>query len=177
MTFRNGSPRMPYTLVTDETQPALLCRDLSSGICEHQQEPLCRHHHRCKQAEGWWLEQPEPGVLVWRTPSGRTCTTAPAVYPIIAAAALRVADLADPGGAGPNPHHSWAPPLLLLAYIAVVAALGILGHGVVTSWKLRRSRRRLSRRPGPGGHALEGERRASTGAGHDAGDRLTRYAR
>jgi len=23
-----------------------------------------RHHHGCKQAEGWCLEQPEPGVLV-----------------------------------------------------------------------------------------------------------------
>jgi hypothetical protein len=43
--------------------------------------PLCRHHHRCKQAEGWWLDQPEPGVLVWRVPSGRTYTTTPSVYP------------------------------------------------------------------------------------------------
>jgi hypothetical protein len=44
--------------------------------------PLCRHHHRCKQAEGWWLDQPEPGVLVWRTPSGRTYTSTPTVYPV-----------------------------------------------------------------------------------------------
>jgi hypothetical protein len=43
--------------------------------------PLCRHHHRCKQAEGWWLEQPEPGVLIWRVPSGRSYATAPTVYP------------------------------------------------------------------------------------------------
>ena len=42
--------------------------------------PLCRHHHRCKQAEGWSLEQPDPGVLVWRTPAGRTHLTTPAVY-------------------------------------------------------------------------------------------------
>jgi hypothetical protein len=42
--------------------------------------PLCRHHHRCKQAEGWWLDQPEPGVLVWRVPSGRTYTTTPTEY-------------------------------------------------------------------------------------------------
>jgi hypothetical protein len=42
--------------------------------------PLCRHHHRCKQAEGWWLEQPEPGVLKWRVPSGRTHSTTPTVY-------------------------------------------------------------------------------------------------
>jgi len=44
--------------------------------------PLCRHHHRCKQAQGWWLDQPEPGVLQWRTPAGRTHTTTPTVYPI-----------------------------------------------------------------------------------------------
>jgi Domain of unknown function (DUF222) len=44
--------------------------------------PLCRHHHRCKQAEGWWLEQPEPGVLKWRVPSGRTFATTPTEYPI-----------------------------------------------------------------------------------------------
>jgi len=42
--------------------------------------PLCRHHHRCKQAEGWWLDQPEPGVLIWRVPSGRTYATTPTVY-------------------------------------------------------------------------------------------------
>jgi hypothetical protein len=39
-----------------------------------------RHHHRCKQAEGWWLEQPEPGVMVWHTPVGRTYTTTPTRY-------------------------------------------------------------------------------------------------
>jgi hypothetical protein len=47
------------------------------GSCPaiHQQDPVpasavvypassaLRHHHGCKQAEGWWL-QPEPGVLV-----------------------------------------------------------------------------------------------------------------
>jgi uncharacterized protein DUF222 len=48
--------------------------------CECNLAPLCRHHHRCKQAEGWHLEQPEPGVLVWHTPSGRTYTTTPAQY-------------------------------------------------------------------------------------------------
>ena len=36
--------------------------------CECDLAPLCRHHHRCKQSEGWRLEQPEPGVLVWHTP-------------------------------------------------------------------------------------------------------------
>jgi hypothetical protein len=50
--------------------------------CECNLAPLCRHHHRCKQAEGWRLDQPAPGVLVWRVPSGRTYTTAPTEYPV-----------------------------------------------------------------------------------------------
>jgi hypothetical protein len=55
--------------------------DQGGRTCECNLAPLCRHHHRCKQAEGWCLEQPEPGVLVWRTPSGRTYTVTPTVYP------------------------------------------------------------------------------------------------
>ena len=50
--------------------------------CECNLAPLCRHHHRCKQAEGWGLEQPEPGVLVWHTPAGRTYVTSPTQYAI-----------------------------------------------------------------------------------------------
>jgi hypothetical protein len=49
--------------------------------CECDLAPLCRHHHRCKQAEGWRLEQPEPGVLIWHTPAGRTYVTRPTQYP------------------------------------------------------------------------------------------------
>jgi Domain of unknown function (DUF222) len=53
-----------------------------SGLtCECDLAPLCRHHHRCKQAEGWRLEQPEPGVLIWHTPPGRTYATGPTQYP------------------------------------------------------------------------------------------------
>jgi hypothetical protein len=48
--------------------------------CECDLAPLCRHHHRCKQSEGWELEQPEPGVLVWRTPAGRRYVTRPTQY-------------------------------------------------------------------------------------------------
>ncbi|MBV9095752.1 MAG: DUF222 domain-containing protein [Streptosporangiaceae bacterium] len=50
--------------------------------CQCDLAPLCRHHHRCKQAEGWSLQQPEPGVLVWRTPAGRTHITTPTVYDV-----------------------------------------------------------------------------------------------
>jgi hypothetical protein len=54
--------------------------DKGGPTCECNLAPLCRHHHRAKQAEGWHLEQPEPGVLRWRTPSGRAYTTTPTVY-------------------------------------------------------------------------------------------------
>jgi hypothetical protein len=56
--------------------------DAGGLTCECDLAPLCRHHHRCKQAEGWHLAQPEPGVLQWRTPNGHTYTTTPAEYPI-----------------------------------------------------------------------------------------------
>jgi hypothetical protein len=49
--------------------------------CECNLAPLCRQHHRCKQAEGWQLEQLQPGILVWTTPTGGTYTTRPASYP------------------------------------------------------------------------------------------------
>jgi len=55
--------------------------DQGGRTCECNLSPLCRRHHRCKQAEGWCLGQPEPGVLVWHTPAGRTYTSTPTVYP------------------------------------------------------------------------------------------------
>ena len=48
--------------------------------CQCNLAPLCRRHHRMKQRQGWRLDQPEPGVLAWRTPGGRTYTTTPARY-------------------------------------------------------------------------------------------------
>jgi hypothetical protein len=56
--------------------------DKGGLTCECGISPLCRHHHRCKQAQGWQLTQPEPGVLKWRTPHGRTFTTTPSEYPL-----------------------------------------------------------------------------------------------
>ena len=49
--------------------------------CECNLAPLCRRHHEAKQAPGWRLEQPSPGVLTWTIPSGRTYGTRPTVYP------------------------------------------------------------------------------------------------
>jgi hypothetical protein len=58
-------------------------RRTSPEVCHFRHlAPLCRHHHRCKQADGWQLDQPEPGVLRWRTPARRTYGTSPTVYPM-----------------------------------------------------------------------------------------------
>ena len=48
--------------------------------CECGLGPLCRRHHRCKQAHGWTLEQPEPGIFVWITPARRRYITGPKTY-------------------------------------------------------------------------------------------------
>jgi hypothetical protein len=42
--------------------------------------PPCSRHHHAKHAPGWKLEQPEPGIMEWTTPSGRTYTTRPTRY-------------------------------------------------------------------------------------------------
>jgi len=49
--------------------------------CECNLASLCRRHHQAKQAQGWWLDQPEPGVLVWRLPHGRSYRVEPRRYP------------------------------------------------------------------------------------------------
>jgi hypothetical protein len=52
----------------------------SKLTCECNLSPLCRRHHMLKQSQGWKLEQPELGVLVWVTPAGLTRTTRPTNY-------------------------------------------------------------------------------------------------
>ena len=34
-----------------------------------------RTARRAEQASGWWLTQPRPGEMTWRTPSGRVYQT------------------------------------------------------------------------------------------------------
>jgi hypothetical protein len=84
---------------------------------------------------------------------------------VIAAAAVRAIDLADPGPIpGVIPKY-WGTLFVLIALVAVVAALGILKIGVAASLEQRRSRRQLPPRPGPYGHAPGGERHGGPGYG------------
>jgi len=50
--------------------------DQGGKTCLCNLAPLCRAHHRAKQAPGWHLTQDQPGVMTWRLPSGRTYQTA-----------------------------------------------------------------------------------------------------
>ncbi|HEX4661553.1 MAG TPA: hypothetical protein VH307_29515 [Streptosporangiaceae bacterium] len=70
-------------------RPAVACDDdhtlawhEGGRTCECNLSPLCRMHHRAKQAQGWHLSQPRPGTLVWILPSGRTYVTEPEPYPV-----------------------------------------------------------------------------------------------
>jgi len=54
---------------------------LGGRTCECNLAPLCRRHHAVKQARGWTLEQPSPGVMTWTTPAGRSYTVTPTRYP------------------------------------------------------------------------------------------------
>lgn len=49
--------------------------------CECNLEALCRRHHQTKQAPGWQLTQPRPGILVWTAPHGRTYSAGQGSYP------------------------------------------------------------------------------------------------
>ncbi len=55
--------------------------DQGGRTCECNLAPLCRRHHRAKQVQGWRLDQPEPGVLVWTLPHGRSYRVQPPAYP------------------------------------------------------------------------------------------------
>jgi Domain of unknown function (DUF1707) len=80
---------------------------------------------------------------------------------VIALASVWVGGTVVDPDTGPKPYYSWAPLTLLVALFAVMAAVGFLGYGVVTSLEQRRSRGQLP--PRPGGHALDSERRDGTG--------------
>ena len=70
-----GCGAQAYYCDLDHSVPYPAGRTCQCGLA-----PLCRRHHRCKQAPGWLLRQPAPGIMRWTTPSGRTHTTTPTVY-------------------------------------------------------------------------------------------------
>jgi hypothetical protein len=70
-------------------RPAIRCDDdhtipydKGGRTCECNLHPLRRRHHQAKQAPGWRLEQPEPGVLIWHLPHGRSYAVRPEPYPV-----------------------------------------------------------------------------------------------
>jgi hypothetical protein len=108
-----------------------------------------------------------PPAPARRRPLARAAAKSGGCLVFAYAAGLFAGTVLDPNGPGPHPYHSWAPLALLVALSAVLAAVGFLVQGVITSVEQRRSRRQLPPRPGPGRHALHGERHGS--AGHDTG--------
>jgi hypothetical protein len=53
-----------------------------SGQSKITASPVCRQHHRAKQAPGWRLCQDQPGVITWRLPHGRTYLTIAEPLPV-----------------------------------------------------------------------------------------------
>jgi hypothetical protein len=77
-TNRCGAPGCGAQAITseiDHTTP-----HPAGATCECNLGPACKRHHHAKHAPGWKLHQPEPGVMRWTTPSGRTYTTHPTQY-------------------------------------------------------------------------------------------------
>jgi hypothetical protein len=52
----------------------------AGGTDQCNLSPPCSRHHHAKHAPGWKLQQPEPGIMRWTTPSGRVHTTSPTKY-------------------------------------------------------------------------------------------------
>jgi hypothetical protein len=77
---RCGYPgcRRPATRCDDDHT---LAHHKGGRTCECNLYPLCRRHHQAKQAPGWHLDQPEPGLLTWTLPSGRRYTSTAEPYP------------------------------------------------------------------------------------------------
>ncbi len=74
---------------------------------------------------------------------------------------LTVGFLAFCYGASLDDHNTLI--FLRVTILALMAALGIMGYGIVDAVAARRSRRQLPSRPGQGGQGPEGQLRGSTG--------------
>jgi len=60
----------------------VLAYDRGGATCECNLTPLCRRHHRAKQAPRWHLSQDQPGTLTWQLPHERSYTVTPDPYPV-----------------------------------------------------------------------------------------------
>jgi hypothetical protein len=60
---------------------------------------------------------------------------------VVVATARQLNNHFDPGGPGPDPHHSLGAMCFLIGVIALIAALIIVGTGIVISIEQRRARR------------------------------------
>ena len=107
------------------------------------------------------LAQPPASAI--RRPLAKAAA-ASGVCLVVVAAARQLNNHFDPGGPGPDPHHSLGAMCFLVGVIALMAALFILGTGIVISIEQRRSGRKPPR-PSPGGPGLDAGRR--DGTGHD----------
>jgi hypothetical protein len=57
--------------------------DRGGITCLCQAGPACRRHHQDKQQPGWTVTGTRtPGWFQWKTPSGRTYTKGPTIYPV-----------------------------------------------------------------------------------------------
>jgi hypothetical protein len=81
--------RQPTCCFPGCRRPATRCDDehtipyhKGGRTCECNISPVCRRHHRSKQAPGWQLSQPQPGHMTWTLPHGRSYATLPEAYPI-----------------------------------------------------------------------------------------------
>ena len=72
-----GCRRPAYVGDLDHT----IAYDQGGLTCECNLAPLCRHHHRAKQAPGWHLSQDQPGHMTWRLPHGRQYAAVVEPYP------------------------------------------------------------------------------------------------
>jgi hypothetical protein len=73
-----GCRRPAQTCDLDHTIPY----DQGGPTCQHNLGPLCRRHHRAKQAPGWSVTQPQPGSFIWTAPHGRTYLAGPDPYQV-----------------------------------------------------------------------------------------------
>jgi hypothetical protein len=75
---RRGCRRPAIACDDDHTIPY----DQGGRTCECNCAPVCRRHHRAKHTPGWHLDQPQPGLMIWTLPHGRSYRATPDPYPV-----------------------------------------------------------------------------------------------